>query len=264
MRNAIVAICAAISICSQSVAQNSLTQEQQEVIRQALKLPAGSSITLEQTTTRDGGFFKMEEEATGLGAGLNARGEKIVSDFNAGAPESNLSGKGNAVGTSIASSTSVLGSSNLWSNPLLWVGIVLVLASAGSMAIRPPTFPVAIPIRATLVTASVGIAFICAVLFPTFSLFIVAVGVLAVAAPYVYREFANQRIAKQADEAQVSHNALRSVAAGISDFKAIAADPKQSHIPPEMWNRLKDALESHLTDEEKAVIQKIRRQDGLS
>lgn len=243
--------------------QSALTPEQQEAVRQALGLPPGSTVTLEHTTTKDGGSLKIEEEATGEGASLRARGEKIASDFNAGAPGANLGTKGAATGGTTETSNDVKGSSNLWANPLLWVGVALILLATASLVVRPPTFPVAIPIKATLVVAGAGCAFLASALFPVATLFIVGGVALVVVGLYLYREFTTQTLGQQAAKGEKSHKALRSVAAGISDFKKLAQDPAFAQVPPEMWDRLKTFLSSHVEPEEEAVIDEIRRQDNL-
>ena len=262
MRAVIIAVVYAIAVTA-CIAHPTLSPDQQEAVRQALGLPPGSTVTLEQTLTKDGGSFHIEEEATGEGAALRARGEKIASDFNAGAPGANLGTKGAATGGTTETSNVVKGSANLWANPLLWIGIFLILLSAASLAIRPPTFPVPIPIKATLVVAGTGVAFLASALFPVATLFIVGAAVLVVVGLYLYREFTTQKLGEKAARGEKSHEALRSVAAGISDFKKLAQDPAFAQVPPEMWERLKASLSSHLEPDERPVIDEIRRHDNL-
>lgn len=242
---------------------STLTAEQQEVIRQALGLPPGATITLETTRTRDGGSLTVEEEATGQGASLRAHGEKIVSDFSSTSPQASLGMKGSAAGGDTDANTQVIGGSSLWKNPLLWVGIFCCLLAAGSMFVRPPAFPVAVPIKATAVIGGVGVCFICAALFPVLSLILVAAGVAIAVSLLLYREYQHRKVLDKADSGERARNALRSVAAGISDFKRMAQDPSVTQVPPEMWERLKGFISSHLTTDEEAVISQVRREDGL-
>lgn len=261
---AIVAfVAAALFAPGRAAGQSALTPEQQEAVRQALGLPPGSTVTLEHTTTKDGGSLKIEEEATGEGAALRARGDKIVSDFNSSSPGANLGTKGAATGGDTQTKNEVKGAPNLWTNPLLWVGVALLLLATASLVVRPPTFPVAIPIKATLVVAGAGCAFLASALFPVATLFIVGGVALVVVGLYLYREFTTQSLSIKAAKGEKSHKTLRSVAAGVSDFKKLAQDPAFAHVPPEMWDRLKTFLASHIEPDEEAVIDEIRRQDNL-
>lgn len=245
-------------------AGQALSPEQNEAIRQALGLPPGSTITLEHTTTKDGGTITVEEEATGEGAALRASGEKVVSDFNAGAPGANLTGKGQSTGGNTDTNNEVIGASSILKNPLFWIGFLALLLSVGTLFVRPPTFPVAIPIRTTAILAGAGAGLIASAMYPFLMLFVIGGVVLVLLLPYIQREFAAEKERKRAEEGELAKKALRSVAAGVSDFKKAAKDHTNSMIPPEMWDRLKDSLASHVEADEEDVIAKIRREDGLA
>lgn len=263
MRLVFVVLIALVGIAAPALGQ-ALTPEQNEAIRQALGLPPGSTITLEHTTTKDGGTITVEEEATGEGAALRAAGEKIVSDFNAGAPGANLTGKGGASGGATDTKNTVIGGVSLWKNPLFWLGVVTIFLGLGTLAVRPPMLPVAIPVRTTGILIAAGAGFIAAAAFPALLLFIVCGVALVLLIPYIQREFAAERERKRAEEGEVAKRALRSVAAGVSDFKKAAKDHTNSLVPPEMWDRLKDSLSSHVEADEEEVINRIRREDGLT
>lgn len=241
-----------------------LTPDQQEAVRQALGLPPGSTVTLEHTTQKDGGTITVEEEATGEGAALRAAGEKIVSDFNAGAPGANLTGKGGATGGTTDTKNTVIGGTSLWKNPLFWLGVLSILLGVGTLAVRPPMLPVAIPIRTTGILIAAGVGFIAAAMFPALLLFIVAGVVLVLLLPYIQREYAAARERQKAEEGAKAAKTLRSVAAGVSDFKRAAKDPSNPVVPPEAWDRLKGFLDSHVEDDEKPIIEKVRREDNLA
>jgi hypothetical protein len=262
VRTAILAAVVSIVVAG-AEAQQSLTPEQQDAIRQSLGLPPGSTITIETTETKDGGFLKIEEEATGIGAGFSARGDKVVSDFNASAPAANLVGKGQSAGGDTSSKSTVVGSTSLWLNPLFWFGILSILVAVATLLVRPPVSPVAIPLRATAIIGIVGIGFIAAALFPGILLFLVAATGLVLLVPYVQREFAAAREQDRAQRGAAATKALRSVAAGVADFKRAASDPTNPIVPPESWVRLKQFLESHVEPDEKSIIENIRREDNL-
>jgi membrane-associated protease RseP (regulator of RpoE activity) len=246
------------------VTPTTLTPEQQATIQQALGLPAGSTITLEQTQTHDGGTLTIEEEATGEGASLRASGEKVVSDFNATAPGASLTGKGGASGGDTQTINKIAGGGSLWSNPILWVGILSILLGIGTLVVRPPMIPVMIPMRATIILIGAGIGFVIAALYPVLLLFIVAGVVAVLLVPYVQREYTTAREKTEAENGKKVQKTLRSVAASISDFKQAAKDPTNPTISPDSWNRLKGLLESHLEDDEKPIIETIRREDRLA
>jgi hypothetical protein len=95
-------------------------------------------------------------------------------------------------------------------------------------------------------------------------LFIVAGVVAVLLVPYVQREYTTAREKTEAENGKKVQKTLRSVAASISDFKQAAKDPTNPTISPDSWNRLKGLLESHLEDDEKPIIETIRREDRLA
>lgn len=259
----IIAI-AALALIPFQVSAQTLNEEQQEVIRQSLGLPAGSTITLEHTMTRDGGSLRVEEEATGAGAGLNARGEKIVSEFNSTSPGASLGkDKAGAFGGSTDSFSSVLGGSSVWKNPLLWLGLLMMLSGGALVLMRPPTFPLMVPFKFSMILAGAGVGFVVAAVYPAFALVTIVLAVIVVIGPYIAREIKAQQLQKQVVKGNASHEALRGLAAGISDFKKLAKDPSFVSLTPEAWARLKTSIESHLSDEDAATVAAIRKADGL-
>jgi len=241
--------------------QPSLTPAQQEQITSLLQLPPGSSITLEQI--RDGGSITIDEEATGTGAALRASGDQIVQDHDATAPTASLGGGRDARGSDTSSSVSAR-SVNLWGNPLLWLGLAGLLVAGLSTMVRPPTFPVAIPMRATMTIALLSASLVAAALFPGIMLFIVAgAGALLVGA-YLYREFKGRKAETKAAEGELHSQTLRSVAAGIADFKLAAKDQSVTSVAPEAWEKLKGFLSSHVEPQEAVVIEAVRAKDGLA
>lgn len=235
-------------ICSTAFAQ--LTPEQEETIRQALNLPPGSTITLqhEATKTTDQGTLEVTEEASGKGAALRASGEKIVGDFNATAPQASLGENRTASGSDVADSMKITGSVNLWANPLMWVGILCILAAGACLYLG-------LPPKATLITAIAGAGFITAAIMPGVLIFLLAAVGLIVVGPYIYTEWkAIKNKTKLEEEAEGYREALRAAVAGISDLKT---------RNPDLYNAAKAAISSHTTDDDIAVIQQIKTMDRL-
>lgn len=237
-----VCLCA-LAACA--IAHGQVSPVTDDVVNKALGLPPGSTVVVEQT--RDGGTLEVTEEATGKGAALNASGEKIVSDFQSTAPNAAY---GSASGGDTRAKSSIVGGANLWANPLLWVGVLCLLGSGVAVFFR-------LPLRACAITGGVGVGLIAAAIYPAMLLFIVGGVILALAGPYIYAEFK----AKQGTQAK---QALRSVAAGVDDFKQAAKDPSNPLAPPSAWEFLKARLASHVEGNEEAVIKSIRKQDDLT
>lgn len=215
-----------------------------DAVNKALGLPPGSTVVVEQT--RDGGTIEVTEEATGKGAGLNANGEKIVSDFKSTAPNAAY---GQASGGDTETRNSIVGAANLWANPLLWVGILCILGAGVAVFLR-------LPLRVCGIAGGVGVGLIAAAIYPALLLFIVAGAVIAIAGPYIYAEFK----AKQGAEAT---KALEDVTAGVDSFKRAAKDPKNPLVAPEAWDVLKDKLESRVKGKSFDTVTALRRKNGL-
>ena len=230
-------------------AQPGLSPEQSEAIRNLLNLPPGSEIeiTNERKRTHDAGTVDLTETAEGQGASLRANGDKIVSDFDASSPSAGLGGGREAAGGSTRTSQTIT-MNNTASNPLLWVGIACLLG-AGWLVYRGR-------LRAALITAGVGVAMITCVMLPLFALFVIAGGVAVLLVAYVHREH-------QAKDTEASHEALRAVAAGVSDFEKAAKDPANPTVPPDMYQRLATFIKSHASTTDTETISKIKAKDNL-
>lgn len=216
-----------------------------DAVNKALGLPPGSTVVVEQT--RDGGTIEVTEEATGKGAALNASGEKIVSDFQSTDPHAAY---GAASGGDTRTKNSIVGGANTQAAVLVIAGIICIVGAGIAAFFR-------LSIRVCTITGGVGIGLISAAIYPAVLLFVLAGAVLALAGPYIYAEFK----AKQGTQAT---QALRSVAAGVDDFKQAAKDPSNPLAPPAAWEFLKARLASHVEGNEEAVIKSIRKQDDLT
>lgn len=236
----------AIVACITALAQPLSPEEAADQLRQ---LPPGSTITLERTY--DGGNIAVEEEASGVGAGLNARGQEIVSDFNSSAPGAALGGGRSASGGDTETSNKVKGN-DLWANPLLWAGILCLIGSGVAVYLRI--------YRAALVAGLLGGSLIAAVLAPLLMVFIVAAAVLVVVVPYIYKEWQSK---VDGEDAHLKSETLRAVVAGVADFGKAAKDTTNPLVTPDSYDRLKSSIQSQLAPEEEAVVKAIKERDRL-
>lgn len=257
MRTAIT--CITILLCSCAAwAQTAQPLTPDQAAEQLKKLPPGSSIVLERT--HDGGNITVEEEASGQGAALNARGKEIVSNFNGTAPGAALGGGRSATGGDTETSNKVKGGDNLWANPLMWVGILCCLGAGVALYLR-------LPFRVAIIAGVAGLGFISAAIFPWILPFALGGVLLAVVGPYIYREWAHkqEKVAHAEDEAAAIKNreALRAVVAGVGDFGKAAKDSNNPTVDPTAYERLKEFIQSHALPSDDAVIKDIKNQDRV-
>lgn len=226
-----------------------------------VKVPSGN----EYTTVRDSGSVTVEEEAVGTGASLKAKGEKIVQDFRSEAPGASLGkDRAGATGGGTDSQIRIAGLTSAAKSPVFWIGVFCLLIGVGLLFVRPPQFPVPlVPVRTSIYLGIAGAGLIAAALFPVAFYIAVGIAVLAIVFPYIRREFAAAVDRQRAEEGEKAKRALRSVAAGIADFKLTARDPLDPTVPAPAWEKLKKYLESHIEDDERAVIDRIRKEDRL-
>lgn len=255
MRTAISCIAALLCSCS-AWAQGTLTPEQ--AAEQLKKLPPGSTIVLERT--HDGGNITVEEEATGEGASLNARGKEIVSNFNSTAPGAALGGGRTASGGDTETSNKVKGADNLWANPLLWVGILCCAGAGVAIYMR-------LPIRVAIIAAVAGAGFIVAAMIPWILPFAIGAALLAVVGPYIYSEWANkQEKAAHAEDEEAANKhreALRAVVAGVAAFGKAANDKDNPTVAPTAYTRLKEFIQNHASPEDEVMIRTIKSNDRV-
>lgn len=233
----------------------SLTPEQ--AAEQLKQLPPGSSIILERT--HDGGNITVEEEATGTGAALQARGKEIVSTFNSTAPGATLGKDRGATGGDTETNNKVKGGDNLWANPLLWVGILCILGAGVAVYLRM--------FKAAMIAGLAGGCLIAAALAPMLFGFAIAAALLVVVVPYIHKEWHAKQLNAENQaiktEAKVKDDTLRSVVAGVADFGKAAKDTTNPLITPDAYERLKSYISSHMLPEEAVVVREIKDKDRL-
>jgi len=204
------------------------------VYAQTIDLPGGGKVIISQSSTTDGGSVKTTEEAKGTGASGTATGDKSDLKITGDAPAASLSGGGKATGGTMQAAGSAKIDASLFGNPLLWVGILCLLGSGVTIYLR-------LPIRDTFISAGVGVAFVCAAMFPGLMLFLVAGGAVALLVWYLYASHTGNK----------ANEALRAVAAGVSGLPAsVAADVKAE-------------ISKHADARDKATISAVKQADNL-
>lgn len=216
-----------------------LTPEQAAALADTLGLPPGSRVTLkyrESTTTETG---------EGAGAGASASGQKLDAGFT-GSPPSVVAGGLSGTGGGSTQQTMATGwtpPASLWRNPLLWLGVLFLLAAGGCVYLGLK--------RCGTILGVTGGALIAGAIWPTLSIFAALGAVVVIAAPYVVTEIQKRKLGVDAHRKKES---LRGVAEGVYDF---------SRAEPEAYERLKPYLSAKMDEADKAVIKEIKEADGL-
>lgn len=227
-----------------------LTPEQREAIAQLLGAPAGSQVEVQvqETQEKDGGSSKTTEEASGEGAGLRARGDKVESGFDGSAPGANLgAGRAGATGGGVKADTDVVTfRPPSVSSPLLWVGIALLVASGVCIYLHLR--------RAAFVAGGLGACMIAAGSFPAAFAWIVAIAALGVGGFYLWTEWAKKHSDAQAAQADKLKEALRAVVGGVAGLKGVNQNA---------YEAVKKEVEKQATAEDQDVIKQIKRADQL-
>lgn len=207
------------------------------VYAQTIDLPGGGKVIIRQESTTDGGSVKETETASGKGASGTATGDQAKLGIDGSAPGASLSGGGSATGGSVNATGESKLNASLFGNPLLWVGILCWLGACVAVYLR-------LPIRVAIIAGCAGAAFICAALFPGAMLFLVAGASIVGAVFYIWSE-------TQADKGAKAKEALRAVVAGIANAPTGASEVVKAEVGKQA------------TEEDKATIKAIKRDDGL-
>lgn len=136
----------------------------------------GAALEYDVTTTKTGGLISenRQRRVTGNGPGLHTATEGGAAGFESAAPSASLGGEdpSTATGGTTGFTQTFKGGSK--SSPLLWVGIVLILAGV-FVIYRGVSNPLrARLIRPGAIAAALGIAFIAASMLPTVVWWVVA------------------------------------------------------------------------------------------
>jgi len=234
-----------------------LSQEKREALLKLLDASPDDEIEIKMSETdeRDGGSRWTDERATGTGAGLRARGDKVETGFNGSAPGASLGGdraSAKGGGSEADVSAEVFKPPSI-SSPLLWCGIIALIASAVFVYLKWT--------RAAFITGAFGAGLIAAGCFPAAFAWIVGVGGLACLGVYLWTEHEKRQVeldkklaSESADDGQRARETLRSMIAAVGGLKKTNGN---------LYEQIKAELAKHLTPDENEYVQGIKRQDGV-
>lgn len=181
--------------------------------------------------------------ATAEGAGVTASGEQIQQGFDASAPEISLAqgGGGSTSGGAIKGENKaktdlakIVGKAA--GNPLMWVGILLLLAGIGCLFV---------PIRrGAMVLLPAGIGLIAVSFLPEWAWWLIAALALFGGALYVWTELDARKKARLAEKLRYG---LAGVTRGVESLPADIREVVKRHV---------DVVTD---DEDKAVIRDVKR-----
>lgn len=225
-----------------------LTPDQRRAIASLLGAPAGSQVEvqIQETQEKDGGSTRTTEEASGEGAGLRARGDKVESGFDGSAPGANLgTGRAGATGGGAKADTDAAAfKPPSVSSPLLWVGVLLFLGAGVCVYLRLH--------RAAMVAGGLGACMIAAGSFPAAFAWIVALSALGVGGFYLWTEWAKRQSDEKAAQADRMKEALRAVVGGVAGLKG---------TDDAAYQAVKREVEKQATPEDQTVIKEIKKAD---
>jgi len=191
----------------------SLTPEQAQALIEQLDLPPGSKIKL-TFTDRDLGSTTTTDSGTGVGAGATAEGQTLDESFTGSAPVLAI---GDASGTGggaerEAEATGWSPPASPWRNPMLWMGVLLMLVSGVCVyfGLR----------RAGTYAGIAGVALVAGAIWPIMFLWLALGAIAVVAVPFVISEY---QVRKAESEASRQRSALRAVVGGVAGLKGTEA-----------------------------------------
>lgn len=221
----------AISVSTYAACFCHAQQTNDEVIKYLRSLPPGTPVEIQTSTT--------EQRADGQGASGTSTGDKATQTIDSTAPTVALPGVAASGGATHADQTAEV-IHTLWFRILIGV-IGLLIAAAGALGLY-----LGHALRAGAGTIAIGLGLTAAALFPDFALFVL-LGVAVYGAVSLWTT---------GDLASKFHEALRAVAAGVSDFADASGAPAASS--------LLNAISNHADSTDKTVIKAIRKADDLN
>ncbi len=247
----VCAIAVTAFACHYAAAQPAPTMTPEQIVQWAQTLPPGTQIEFEHVTA--------SEKASGEGASLEASGDKANTDIDSSAPTAALSGGAKSSGGTAKGGASALQYQFSWLPILCWIAGVGCLAFAGWQ------FKLG-SIKNATSFAVVGAAFIAVGFFPALLLvglagiavwLLIQSGVLSKVATDNRKLFINSASNAMVSESQAHENyeALRAVAAGVSDLK---------DVDPVAHAKVLGLIARHADENDKATIKAVRRADDLN
>lgn len=235
-----------------------LTPEQEQAIRESMKLPPGTKIKVDVVNTV-GGSVTTKEYGKGKGAAAETEGDKLSDNVTGDAPETTLSGGGSSRGggvTKNTKATALFPTAVPWANPLFWLG-VLLLTGAGGLFLFKSKVPFIVPKDLPLVMAGAGAGCLAAAFYPAILLWVFLGIVAFLVVPYVISKAKQAKAQEEAEKAEAEakrqNEALRAVAAAVDDPKLSEAARRE----------VKERVATHADDADKATITEVRMSDKL-
>lgn len=205
-------------------------QTPEEVLRYINSLPPGTPIEIEHSTTT--------QKAAGQGASAQATGDKLDQKIDSDAPAVTLPGV-----TSTGGSTSASTLAAIYSN--FWLRLIVGLLGAAIAGLGVWGIYRGQPLKSTTGLIGTGLALGASAIFIDFALILLsAIGLYNAGSLFLTGE----HVVKTAETALRFKEALRAVAVGVS----------KKGTPD-----LLAEISSHASDEDKATIKEIKREDDL-
>ncbi len=215
-------------------AQQTASLSREDAIRYIQSLPPGTSadVTI------------VEKSASGVGSGLEASGDEIVTNHKSDAPTASLDGI-SARGSSLDASFKVLGFQTNW----LMIASVLAFIAAG-VAFYLRIF------RAAVVLVVLGALLLFAAFQPELAAVFLLLGIGIVVFMYLRSDKHNLGLASDSTRwKEVS----RGVVAAIADF----GDPKSPFYDPKFYDLVKNRVSAHTDPQDRMSITTIKTEDHL-
>lgn len=199
----------------------------------SIEAPAGSPITIKETTTKTdaGSFSRNKGTAEGTGAGIVSSFEKAVVNFNASAPLANILGFGGSSGGSTDIAATFAGKAG--TPAMAWLGALLFLGGVAAFIFKR--------IRDGCILCAAGLVAVGASMLGPVGWLVI---ILLFAGIAGYFWWVGQKGLRASE-------ALRGVVAGVES------------APDEARKLVKAAISNHADERDKATIRAVKKADDL-
>lgn len=216
-------------------AQPALDDNTIAAVRHALQIPDSEELDF-VWDQEVGGYTLTRDHAKGVSASARASGTDLKQKIETTAPTAETKGGGKGGGGD--SNASQEGNAfippvdpNLWTNPLLWIGVAIILAGVGVFSLSGMPIVNGLQLRRpAFVLWIVGIAFVCGAAWPNFAKFWIGAGCLVAICFYIWSEIQERRNkATATTTTQVFDRVIAGVQKG-KEYAAEAADKLREQV----------------------------------